>query len=487
MRRSLRLAIPLSLVLAACQGDAFTAHPDVAARAAGQELTASRVAEIMTSVKGVPMNAEAANFIARLWSDYTLFAQAIATNSLTTDSTLVANAMWVDVAEITAGHWIDSLIARRAAVTPERIDSAYAADSVRVLQHVLIQVDPSATEADRAVARRKIDGLARQIADGADFGRLAIDNTDDVGTKSDSGFLPPAARGAFVPPFDSAAWLLSPGEVSGVVVTSYGFHIIKRASDEQAKTRLATWLQGPLISGMEQAYFAELDSLNHISLKGSAAVKAREAIADLDGARDDNATLATYDDGELTVAEFARWIQAQTQDPTQGPQQLQAMQQLPDSALEMGVRVVASRYLMLRDAERNNIHVTPEEWTTINDQFQMAVDTLKAQIGLGEDVIDPAASEADRRRAAALRVDQFFDKMVTGQYRLRLLPGMLSWTLREHSDAAINAAGIKQAVDLAEATRAAQQAGADSTSQAPAVQPPTITPAPGGPPVPGGE
>lgn len=493
MRRSLKVAVAMSCLLVACKGDAFTAHPDIAARAAGQELTAARVADIMTSVKGVTVNPEAADFVARLWVDYTLFAQAVADNSLTTDSAMVSDAMWVDVAEITAGHWIDTLIARRAAVTPERVDSAYAADGMRVLQHVLIQVDPSATQAVRDAARRKIDGIASRAKAGADFGTLAIDNSDDVATKVDSGFLPASPRGAFVPAFDSAAWRLAPGELSPVVVTTYGFHVIKRATDAQAKARLATALQAPLVTAMEASYFKELDSLNHIELKSGAAAKAREAIADLVKAGKDNSTLATYRDGKLTVAGFARWIRAMTQDPTQGPQKLAQMQQLPDSSLEAGMKTVASRYLLLRDAANEKISITPDEWKEIQAQFAQSVDTLKASIGLGPDVIDPKASEADRRRAAALRVDQFFDKMTSGQSRLRLLPGLLSWTLRERdSDAAVNPAGVAQAVSLAQAKQAAAHpdsgaaGAAPGTAAPPATAPSPIQPAPAGPPIPGG-
>ncbi|MCA9762009.1 MAG: peptidyl-prolyl cis-trans isomerase [Gemmatimonadetes bacterium] len=482
MRRTLRLTVPLTALLMACSGDAFSGDPELAAKAAGQDLRAERVAEIMTSVKGVTINPEAADFVSRLWVDYTLFAQAVADNSLTTDSAMVANAMWVDVAEITAGHWIDTLIARRAEVTPERVDSAYAAGGVRVLQHVLVQVDPSATEVQRNAARRKIDGIAARAKGGADFGTLALDNSDDVATKVDSGFLPPSPRGAFVPPFDSAAWLLEPGEISDVVVTSYGFHVIKRGTEAQAKARMTEWLQTPLIQQMEQRYFVELDSVNKVELARDAAAKAREAIGDLAKAGSNNGTLATYADGKLTVAQFARWIRAMTQDPTQGPQQLEQMKQVPDSMLEAGVRQVANRYLMLRDAEREGITITPEEWGEVQAQFAMSVDTIKASIGLGPDVIDPSASEADRRRAAALRVDQFFDRMTTGESRLRLLPGMLAWTLRERSNAAVNPAGVQRAVDLAKARLAADTSNAVPNDVAPVAP---VRPAPGGPPVSG--
>ena len=115
-------------------------------------------------------------------------------------------------------------------------------------------------------------------------------------------------------------------------------------------------------------------------------------------------------------------------------------------------------------------------------RFQESVDTLKASIGLGADVIDPNASEADRRRAAALRVDQFFDRMTQGQARMQVLPGMLTWTLRRDAKAHINPAGLQQAVALAQA-----QLGADSTGATGAAPPGPIRQAPGGPPVTGGD
>lgn len=477
MRRSMLLVGSLAVTLAAC-GDSFTAHPDVAAEAAGQELSAERVAEILTSVKGVQVNAEAARFVAQLWSDYTLFAQAVAEGSLESDSATIADAMWVDVAELTATHWFDTLIARRAVVTPERVDSAYQAGSVRVLQHVLIEVAPDANEAARADARRRADRIRSQAADGADFGALALEHSADVATKVDSGFLPPSPRGAFVAPFDSAAWLLEPGALSDVVVTSYGFHVIRRASEAQAKARLEGWLPDQLIGGMEAAYYAELDSAKNVQLTRNAAARAKEALLDLNAAGKNNRKLVEYDGGSFSVADFTRWVRAMTSDPVQGPQMLEQMRQVDDSVMTLALEQMAGRWLFLKAAEENGISITPEEWQGVTQRFQESVDTLKATIGLGPDVLDPNAPLADRRRAAALRVDQFFDRMTQGQARMQLLPGMLTWTLRQDAEARVNPAGLQQAVALAEA----RIGPVDSTMGAGGAPSP-VRPAPGGPPV----
>jgi len=478
MRRRLSLLVGSLVLTLGCSGDAFTAHPDVVAEAAGQSLSAERVAEILTTVKGIPVTAEAATFVGNLWADYTLLAQAIADGSLETDSATIHDAMWRDVAEFTAGHWFDSLISVRATPPAERIDSAYRTDSVRVFQHVLIRPQGGAAS-DQAEARRAADRVLAQARGGVDFGVLALENSQEPAAQADSGFLPVAPRGAFVPAFDSAAWRLAPGQISSVVETNYGYHVIRRATDEQARQRISNHLTSQMIPEMEQAYYAELDSTFSLKLSSGAVGKAREALANLAKAAKDNGKLVTFNDGALTVGAFARWIQADVSNPIQGPQNLEAMRNLPDSTLEEGIRQLASRYLFLREAERNGVGITTEEWDMIADAFRAQIDTLKNTIGLGPDVIDPAASEADRRRAAALRVDSFFDRMVTGEAPVRLLPGMLTWTLREKVGAKVNPAGVQHAVALATVRNGGDSAGAGGQ---PGSQP-QLVPAPGGPPI----
>lgn len=483
MRRSLLLVGSLGVLLNACGGDAFTAHPDVAAKAAGQELSSARVAEILNEVKGVQLNVDAANFIATLWVDYTLFAQAVADGSLTSDSLTIRDAMWVDVSEIQAGHWFTTMLERRGGVTPALVDSAYAAGNEITLQHILLQVPPDATEPVRVAARRKIDGLLAQARSGADFTELVKANSQDPGSAADGGFYGPVPRGAFDPVFDSTAWTLKPGEISPVVATSFGFHIIRRLNDAEAKERFTVALPAQIGTIMEREYLLGLDSLNDIEIKGNAVPLAREAMADLNRARRNNSKLATFKGGALTVSDFARWIRASTQDPMRGPEMLAQMQQVPDSMLELGIRQVVIKTLMLRDATDAKVDLTPVQWDSLRVGFIAAVDTLKLAIGLGPEVVDPNASEADRRRAAALKVDEFFTRMTRGETQIRLLPGMLSWTMRKEADFGINAAGLQHAVDLGQEKQAADAAAAGLS---PAGTPPPLTPAPGPAPVPQG-
>ncbi|HPQ68081.1 MAG TPA: peptidylprolyl isomerase [bacterium] len=94
-------------------------------------------------------------------------------------------------------------------------------------RHILIKVDENADEATVAAAKKKIEGLAAKVKGGADFAKLAEENSDDPGSKKRGGDLGFFGRGRMVPEFDEAAFGLAVGEVSAPVKSKFGFHIIK--------------------------------------------------------------------------------------------------------------------------------------------------------------------------------------------------------------------------------------------------------------------
>lgn len=78
-----------------------------------------------------------------------------------------------------------------------------------------------------AEKRKQIDDILKKIRDGGDFAALASQYSEDPGSKSKGGELPEFSHGQMVPEFEAAAFALTNNQVSGVVTTKYGFHIIK--------------------------------------------------------------------------------------------------------------------------------------------------------------------------------------------------------------------------------------------------------------------
>ncbi|MDT7806617.1 MAG: peptidyl-prolyl cis-trans isomerase, partial [Acidobacteriota bacterium] len=82
-------------------------------------------------------------------------------------------------------------------------------------------------ELDSKPARAKIEGLLARVRAGEDFAKLASEFSDDPGSKTDGGDLGWFGHGQMVKPFEDAAFALKQGEVSGIIESQFGYHIIK--------------------------------------------------------------------------------------------------------------------------------------------------------------------------------------------------------------------------------------------------------------------
>jgi peptidyl-prolyl cis-trans isomerase C len=94
-------------------------------------------------------------------------------------------------------------------------------------RHILIKVDKSASEEDKKNAKEKAEEILKRIKSGEDFAKLASEFSDDSGSKKKGGDLGFFSKGKMVPAFEKVAFSLKPGEVSDIVETPFGFHIIK--------------------------------------------------------------------------------------------------------------------------------------------------------------------------------------------------------------------------------------------------------------------
>jgi peptidyl-prolyl cis-trans isomerase C len=133
--------------------------------------------------------------------------------------------------------------------------------------HILIKVDPGADEAKKAEARTKIESLQAKLKNGGDFGALAKEYSEGPsGPKGgDLGFF---GRGQMVKPFEEAVFTMKPGQVSGMVETRFGYHLImvtERTPEstltyEEVKDRLEQYLKQQKVQEAIAAYVETLKS-----------------------------------------------------------------------------------------------------------------------------------------------------------------------------------------------------------------------------------
>lgn len=165
-------------------------------------------------------------------------------------------------------QFVNDRIAKTITIPEKEIKASYDShphifkrpESV-LASHILIKVDPAANAAQKAEARKEIAKIEDKLKQGEDFANLA--KTYSQGPSSTKGGdLGYFSRGQMVKPFEAAAFALKPGEVSGIVETRFGYHLIKVFDKkpqtivpyEEAKDRIAQYLKNREIQQQVNQY-----------------------------------------------------------------------------------------------------------------------------------------------------------------------------------------------------------------------------------------
>ncbi len=126
-------------------------------------------------------------------------------------------------------------------------------------RHILIRPDRNNPDkaAAKAEARQKAQTLLKRIRDGEDFKKLAEKYSVDPGSAKKGGELGWFSRGVMLKSFEDSAFSLNKGEVSGVVETVFGFHIIKVEDKRAPRKRLLREVKGVIVENLRSAMSRE--------------------------------------------------------------------------------------------------------------------------------------------------------------------------------------------------------------------------------------
>jgi peptidyl-prolyl cis-trans isomerase C len=126
-------------------------------------------------------------------------------------------------------------------VTDKDISDYYEANKNQYVEpeqanarHILVKVLPDSNEQQKAAAKEKIQGILVKAQNGEDFAELAKANSE-CPSAPQGGDLGYFSRGQMVKPFEDAAFALQPGQISDIVETEFGYHIIKLENKKTGK------------------------------------------------------------------------------------------------------------------------------------------------------------------------------------------------------------------------------------------------------------
>jgi peptidyl-prolyl cis-trans isomerase C len=142
--------------------------------------------------------------------------------------------------------------------TDEEAKKFYDENAVRFDQpeqvrasHILIKADDNMDEAAQAEAKKKAEEILAKARAGEDFAELARTYSEDPGSKAKGGEYT-FPRGRMVKPFEDTAFSLEPGQISDLVKTQFGYHIIKLSEKIPAKTQTFDDVKADIVQHLTQ-------------------------------------------------------------------------------------------------------------------------------------------------------------------------------------------------------------------------------------------
>jgi hypothetical protein len=449
------LAAPLALMACGRFSGAMTSHTDVVATAEGKELKVEDAAALLASNPQIPDQPEMVRILADLWVDYTLLATAVAQ-----DPTLavldIERFTAEDREQLTLMRYLEQTVQSDTSFTDAQLEERWLTEGPGVevrARHILLRAGPEATPAQRDMLRAQAARLRARAAGGEDFAALAREHSED-GSAAEGGDLGYFGRGRMVAPFEEAAFALQAGQVSDVVESPFGFHVIKvedrrqqplgenlAAFREQAVQRargesLQTYLDSIKGTGQVQVSPGAPNLVKEIAANENLTLRGRQA----------DRTLATYRGGEYTAGELQQFME------TRPPQMRQMIAGAEEEQLTEFLEEQALREYLLGEARRNNFSLSQATADSIRNEARESVQELVRMSGFAD---QRTPSGAQGNAAIEAQVRQLMEQAISGQRQVPQL-GPLGTALRAQYRADVNASSFPRVVERMRTLRATQ-------------------------------
>lgn len=163
--------------------------------------------------------------------------------------------------------------------------SEFGTQEQRQASHILINLAKQASDAEKQAAKAKAEQVLQEVKQSpAKFAALAKQYSQDPGSATNGGDLGMFGRGSMVKPFEDSVFSLKAGEVSGLVQTDYGYHIIKLHTIKPAKVQSLSEVKNLIVQRLKSQHandkFAELaDEFNNKAYEQSDSLKPAAELA----------------------------------------------------------------------------------------------------------------------------------------------------------------------------------------------------------------
>jgi hypothetical protein len=419
------------LLLLGC-GNPGVAGPRAVAWLAADTLNAEQLAHLLVLAQPFSLQPEAAADLARHWQHML----ALASHASWADTLMLAGVRAAAAPALRSSTVARLRSARFADAGVEAARSAaqrYAEGEVRLIGHVLRRAGAGTRRDEQEIQRRSAQAIHAELVSGAAWSEANV-RSEDSEARAQDGIIGLVTRGELPQPLDSIAFALMPGEFSGVVQSTAGFHIVYRPSFPDVRTAFVTRLTQHIAHAQEMQIGAEIAARRNATLRPVAALRVREIALDPWAALGSSDAVGTFDGGVLSAGIVAEDLAARSWDARR------ALADAPTEGREAFAGRLLLRALLHAEALAAGMHLTDLDSTHALAAVRSAVDHLLARARLTP--LPQGSAEA------RVRVDRYMGAIAARHIPMDAPPPALMRTLT--ANAGFDISAIRDALTRAQ-------------------------------------
>jgi hypothetical protein len=455
----------------------------VVAQAAENELTVDGVVTLLAG-ESYPNEVQVPYTLAELWVDYTLLAHAVAEDP---------QLRQLDMSQIVDQQAEQDMILglREAAVQPdtvvtdeeiERRFSEFAPGARVHARHIFLATPQNATPLQRDSLRAVAASLRDRAVQGESFEELARQYSQDPGTASQGGDLGWMNRNELFAPLDSVVFATEPGQISDVVESVYGLHVLRVEAREipaldQVRPEVRAAIQQQRVQAAESVLIASVEEDADLEVQEGAVELVRRA-AESPGMqlsrRAANRELVTFRDGALTMQDVTTFMQSRAS------QFRIEIFNAPEQTIEQNLLMaLAQRKLLAAEAAERGLTVTETRRDSLEQELRNRLVQAASELGLTD---LPTTDDEVAASARERHIQDLLREMLRGTRDVTPL-GSFSFILRGEYGGQVNVAALQLVLQRIQELRGAGGSTPPATGAPPPVGlPPVDSPATGVPP-----
>ena len=229
----------VALLWAAGCGD--VARRGTVASADDWTLTEDRLAELLVLAQPYPLDSAAVHQLATYWLGGAALSLRFAAGDSLDGSEAAAASTWLNRREAILSDDRRARLGDSVMLEWTDVGTAFRAGSVRLIAHVLRRVGPETSSSERLLQQRTAERLLSTLVEGGSWDQIVAESQDDESRQA-GGLLGLFGRGELPSTLDRTAFSLDPGQVSGVVQSSQGYHILYRPRFEEVSSLFGSHL-----------------------------------------------------------------------------------------------------------------------------------------------------------------------------------------------------------------------------------------------------